>query len=569
MIVKKLTTLLDFDLDRASLAAAKAVASDVKASLAAASAGALALGAGLAWAIKKTVEAGGEAADTAQRLGLTAEAVQEFGYVAQLAGVQATEFSAGIARLAKKGGYESTEQALADLAERFSAMPDGIKKTGLAQEYFGRSGAQLIPFLNEGADGLARLRQEARDLGVVISDDAAQGMEAFGDDLDRLKMAGDGLVYTLGGALIPELQTLATELLGWLQQNRALLQQKVTEWTQKLVRGVRDLVRWARDLHARIQPLVEKMGGWESVLKKLIVAVVAFKTIGLATSLIEISIAAAKAATALKAMGAASLVNPIALLAVAMLGVGLALDDIKTYAEGGDSAVGRFLDRFQGADGIIGGATTALEEFLDALGILQDRHKEQDVVVRFTADSTSQWWDEFFLRLTDRLWNLKTLLIAVLAAPLMPFYLAYQAIMAAFGEDIEKLGQRMKTFYDGLVEEASRVIESMVNGIASFIERSLALIRDEAIEIGRSVSGAVTGGARSLLPPWIADRVLPNTATPGASNQSISLTAGPVTVNANTGASPAEIGRAVQQAQQDGLAPLLRQAWRTLAPAED
>jgi hypothetical protein len=105
--------------------------------------------------------------------------------------------------------------------------------------------------------------------------------------------------------------------------------------------------------------------------------------------------------------------------------------------------------------------------------------------------------------------------------------------------------------------------------VIAFIERSLALIRDKAVEIGRSVSGAVTGGVRDYLPAWIADRVLPNTATPGASNQTLTLTAGPVTVNANTGASPAEIGRAVQQAQQDGLLPLLRQAWRTLAPAEE
>jgi hypothetical protein len=49
----------------------------------------------------------------------------------------------------------------------------------------------------------------------------------------------------------------------------------------------------------------------------------------------------------------------------------------------------------------------------------------------------------------------------------------------------------------------------------------------------------------------------------------LTLTAGPVTINANTGASPAEIGRAVQQAQQDGLLPMLRSALRNLAPAEE
>ena len=64
--------------------------------------------------------------------------------------------------------------------------------------------------------------------------------------------------------------------------------------------------------------------------------------------------------------------------------------------------------------------------------------------------------------------------------------------------------------------------------------------------------------------------MLPAAASPSASrSSSLSLTSGPVTVNASTGASPAEIGRAVQQAQQDGLLPMLRNALRNLAPAEE
>lgn len=261
MILRKLTTLLDFDLDKASLAAAKRVAGDIKVGLAAASAGALALGAGLVAAIKMTAAAGDEAVKSAAKLGLTTEAVQELGYVADLAGVSATEFASGIARLAKKGGFDNTDKALASLAEKFASLPDGMKKTRLAQEYFGKSGAKLIPFLNSGAAGLAELREEARGLGIVISDDAARGMEAFNDDLSRLQYAGKGLVYTLGQALIPEVALLARQLVAWARQNSQLLRQKVAEWAHRLVVGVRDLVRWARELHTRFQPIVDGLGG--------------------------------------------------------------------------------------------------------------------------------------------------------------------------------------------------------------------------------------------------------------------------------------------------------------------
>ncbi len=54
----------------------------------------------------------------------------------------------------------------ADVAEALSRMPEGAEKTALAIAVFGRSGANLMPFLNSGRDGLAEMGAEAERLGL-------------------------------------------------------------------------------------------------------------------------------------------------------------------------------------------------------------------------------------------------------------------------------------------------------------------------------------------------------------------------------------------------------------------
>jgi hypothetical protein len=209
-----------------------------------------------------------------------------------------------------------------------------------------------------------------------------------------------------------------------------------------------------------------------------------------------------------------------------------------------------------------------LAEFLADLGLLSEKHK-----ISYGFDDPSE-----FRRNYDR--YLKTAL---------PFDAAWKAALLTWGAPVENAitgaiasaWAAVTSFVaNSVVEVRNLAIEigSSISGaittawtaVVVFIERSLALIRAKALEIGGMLGDTLADRARGVLPEWIADRVLPAAPSPGASrSQSLSLTAGPVTVHANTGASPAEIGRAVQQAQQDGLLPLLRQAWRTLAPAEE
>jgi hypothetical protein len=87
-------------------------------------------------------------------------------------------------------------------------MEDGAGKTAIAMNIFGRSGAQLIPMLNAGRDGLAQMGNEAQRFGVVVTNTAAKSAEDFNDNLTRLKTISEGLAQSLVNDLVPPLNDI-------------------------------------------------------------------------------------------------------------------------------------------------------------------------------------------------------------------------------------------------------------------------------------------------------------------------------------------------------------------------
>ena len=76
---------------------------------------------------------------------------------------------------------------------------------------FGKAGADLIPMLNAGADGLRSMRGEAEALGVVFTGDAAKQAEAFNDNLTRLAEASRGFGNEVATIVLPTLGALSQE----------------------------------------------------------------------------------------------------------------------------------------------------------------------------------------------------------------------------------------------------------------------------------------------------------------------------------------------------------------------
>lgn len=184
-------------------------------------------------AIKGAIDRADQLRDASIRLGVGVETLSAYGFAAQQTGTDLEELNKGLLRLSKNataaldpkskqaglfGALGVDRAALTDLdkllpqiADAFAGLEDGATKAALAQELFGRSGANLIEFLNQGGDGLQQMTDRARELGIVIDQETADAADEFNDKLAELKASGTGLATQVASELLPQL----TELVNW------------------------------------------------------------------------------------------------------------------------------------------------------------------------------------------------------------------------------------------------------------------------------------------------------------------------------------------------------------------
>ena len=193
-----------------------------------------------AFALKKvitdTANLGDELNKMSQKTGVSVEKLSELKYAADLSDVSLEGLSTGLKKLSMKmaevakdsegeaakafkalgvsvtdanGKLKSTDIVLAEVADKFAEANDGAAKTAIAIQIFGRSGADMIPLLNSGAQGLRDMGKEARDAGLVMSAETAKKSEELNDNLRRLKLMVDGVAVSVGSELIPEMNRLS------------------------------------------------------------------------------------------------------------------------------------------------------------------------------------------------------------------------------------------------------------------------------------------------------------------------------------------------------------------------
>ncbi|MDM0011989.1 hypothetical protein QTH87_05990 [Variovorax sp. J22P168] len=128
----------------------------------------------------------------------------------------------GIKTRTASGAYRDTKDILYDVADSFAELKTGAAKSTLAVEIFGRSGTDLIPLLDGGAEGLRDMAEMAERLGLVIDDQTATAAGSFNDTLNLLQEAGRGVSTQLAAQLLPTLNSIAGAFFDTLTQGDGL-----------------------------------------------------------------------------------------------------------------------------------------------------------------------------------------------------------------------------------------------------------------------------------------------------------------------------------------------------------
>lgn len=179
----------------------------------------------LGLAVREYAKAGGALKEMSDRTGVAVESLSELKYVASQTGASMQDLEKGIRLSQKVLGSSTGATALAKLgidaaklkalspedqfmalAEYIGKIPDQADRAAAAMQLFGRGGAALLPMLNEGREGISRLREEARRLGQTMSTADAIAADKLDDSLSRVQQQVLRLVGSIGGSLAPELE---------------------------------------------------------------------------------------------------------------------------------------------------------------------------------------------------------------------------------------------------------------------------------------------------------------------------------------------------------------------------
>ena len=239
--------------------------------------------AGFAAMIKSAIDAADQLNKLSQKIGISVEALSTLRFAAQLSDVSLETLQKGIKGLSQNiaeantgigdgaqvfdalgisvrnadGSMKSTEAVLLQVADVFANLEDGAVKTALAVKLFGKSGMDMIPFLNQGAAGITQLTAEAERLGLKLTTETARSAEAFNDNLTALKASSSSLGIALARDFLPELTNITNAMREAANEAGTLK----ALWVG--LGGVGNLIfngteiKRARDEVARIQELVD------------------------------------------------------------------------------------------------------------------------------------------------------------------------------------------------------------------------------------------------------------------------------------------------------------------------
>jgi len=198
--------------------------------------------------------AGAAIDDMSQRTGASAEALSQLAYAAgqsgtdigtveksmRKLGVTITDANAGSATAAKSLGVlglksadlakMTPEKQMLAVADALAKITDPGKRAAYAMDILGKSGAEMLPLMNGGAEGIRELMDEADALGLTLSGEQAASAAAFDDMWDKLKNTFGAVSMQIGAALAPAITDLMGrvvpiigQVVQWIRENSGLI----------------------------------------------------------------------------------------------------------------------------------------------------------------------------------------------------------------------------------------------------------------------------------------------------------------------------------------------------------
>lgn len=222
--------------------------------------------------VGESAQALGELSDNSEKVAMSAETLQSWQYAAKMVGFENEQLVKTMEKQQKafsnaKTGSQSlidsyaaigvdiskinrSEDAFEVTINALAECHDETLRNAIANDIFGKSYADLAPLLNMGADGISKMRQEAYDLGLVVSNDAVAAGDELADTFDTIGMQVDTAKAKLVAGMVPALQTYSKEL------EKSLSSEKTQKQLEKTGKAIGELSAKALGVASKALPIL-------------------------------------------------------------------------------------------------------------------------------------------------------------------------------------------------------------------------------------------------------------------------------------------------------------------------
>lgn len=197
-----------------------------------------------------------------QKLGISAEAYQEWDAVLQHSGTSIDSMTATFKKLATASQDATDDQVAAfqaiglsmDQVSAMSAedlfgavvnglqqMDEGTERTALATELLGKGAMELGALLNTSAEDTQAMREEVHNLGGVMSDEAVKAAAAYQDTLQDMQTGFTGLKNNLMSNFMPAMTSVMAGVTGLMKGDKGAVSQ-ITDGIKQFITNIKNLV---------------------------------------------------------------------------------------------------------------------------------------------------------------------------------------------------------------------------------------------------------------------------------------------------------------------------------------
>jgi hypothetical protein len=306
-------------------------------------------------------------------------------------------------------GMKDGREALLALADKFKNIKDPIQKAALAQQLMGRGSVNMVGFLSKGGAAIQGYGDEAERLGIILKEKDVNALVDVEHSFQKLWAVIRSVSAFFAAQLAPSIKYVIDVTTKWFGANQKIIQMNIRkfvyeflyylgyiigalfkathatiEWGEKtwailvkMVSAIRIWITHFYEAHTTLVKFLATLGGailifvsvmavgrkltamWESMRLAIWFIKAAMSETSIAARILTIAQKGLAAATEI--WNAVLAANPIGVVILSLLALGVALHDIWEGLHGRPTWINSFMEWLGIADAVNGAFQTAFE----------------------------------------------------------------------------------------------------------------------------------------------------------------------------------------------------------------